>query len=67
MQNYLTHSDRELLIEDLLIAKKILGWGADKFFKFENIEMYNFDTTPKGVAENQNQEQNQDNQDGNIN
>lgn len=65
MQNFLTHSDRELLIEDLLIAKKMYGWDSNKFFRFENIEMYNFDTTPKDATQNQNQDLNT--QDGNIN
>lgn len=62
-QNHLTPSDRELLLEDLLIVKKMLGWGKDKYFQFKNIEMYNFDTTPKDASQNQNQ----NNQDGNIN
>ena len=66
MQLFLTHSDRELLLEDLMYVKKILGWGKDKFFMFENIEMYNFDTTPKDASQNQNQDLNQ-NTDGNAN
>lgn len=62
--NFLTFSDRELLIEDLMYVKKIMGWS--KFFRFENIEMYNFDTTPKGSDQNQQQDLTQQN-DGNTN
>jgi hypothetical protein len=54
-QGFLTSSDRALMFEDIMQVKKILGWSSDKFFKFENIELYNYDVTPTAASTNPNQ------------
>jgi hypothetical protein len=53
-QGFLTFADRELLVEDLYYIKKIMGWNRNKFFKFQNIQLYNFDVTPAGASQNPN-------------
>ncbi|MCP9765129.1 hypothetical protein [Lacihabitans soyangensis] len=51
-QGFLTYSDRELLLEDFQILKKIMGWSRNKVLVFKDIKLYTFDVTPAGSESN---------------
>lgn len=51
-QGFLTFSDRELLLEDFQILKKIMGWSRNKVLVFKDIQLYTFDVTPAGSESN---------------
>ena len=51
-QGFLTFSDRELLLEDFQILKKIMGWSRNKVLVFKDIKLYTFDVTPAGSESN---------------
>lgn len=58
-QGFLTFADRALLVEDLYIIKKMMGWNRNKFFVFKDIKLYTYDVTPSGAAENPNNKSSQ--------
>lgn len=62
-QGFLTFNDRQLLLADFEIIKKIMGWRRNKVAVFEDIKLYTYDVTPSGASQNPN---NQDTN-GNIN
>jgi hypothetical protein len=51
-QGFLTFNDRELLLADFEILKKIMGWSRNKVAVFEDIKLYTFDVTPTNAAQN---------------
>jgi hypothetical protein len=52
-QGFLTFSDRDLLLEDFQILKKIMGWSRNKVLVFKDIKLYTFDVTPAGADSNE--------------
>ncbi|MHA8104814.1 hypothetical protein [Aquirufa nivalisilvae] len=53
-QGFLTYSDRELLLADFQVIKKINGWNRNKVAMFEDIKLYTYDVTPSQATQNPN-------------
>ncbi|SFD47009.1 hypothetical protein [Spirosoma endophyticum] len=58
-QNFLTYVDRFILLTPLRIAKIINGWEEEMDFDVRNIQLYNYDVTPKNSGANPNSSDNE--------
>lgn len=51
-QGFLTFNDRQLLVADFEILRKIMGWNRNKVAVFEDIRLYTYDVTPAASTDN---------------
>ncbi|RAJ94209.1 hypothetical protein LX87_04094 [Larkinella arboricola] len=59
-QNFLTYVDRFILLTPLRIAQAVNGWPWEMMFDVRNIQLYNYDVTPKNSGSNPSTETDKD-------